>query len=349
VLRLPSRRWRSAAFKVAAAVAIASLAVAYQQETTPRTEARGAGIVSSQSADLAQSMQLVGHKGAVVAVATSDEGRWIVSAGEDATVRVWNAGSGALVRTIELDEGAPTALAVGERRALAGHKGGAIVLWDLERAEKIVTFQLGNAAIASLAFTADPSTFVVAAQDGTVALLDRRAPSAPVVLLDGRDGAGLIVTAARSRDYVATAGAERTIRLWRADGPNLVRTYRGAASEITALDISNDGRYIASATAEGTINVWSNSSSRAVRNLKAHPARIPSIAFGPDRLLATSGEDGKIKLWNLRAGRVVRALGGSNGPARALHISPDGRRVMAAGRDGLIRVWSLDQTLANGI
>jgi WD40 repeat protein len=263
-------------------------------------------------------------------------------------MRVWNAGSGALVRTIELDEGAPTALSVGERRALAGHKGGAIVLWDLERAEKIATFQLGSAPIVSLAFTADSSTFAAAAQDGTVALFDTRAPSTAAVLLDGRDGAGLIVTAARSRDYVAAAGTERTIRLWRTDGPHLVRTYRGPG-EITALDISLDGRYVAAAAADGSINVWSNSSSRAVRTLRAHQARIVAIAFGPDRLLATSGEDGKIKLWNLRAGRVLRTLAAGTVPARALGFSPDGRRVIAAGQDGLIRVWSLDQTLANGI
>ena len=179
----------------------------------------------------------------------------------------------------------------------------------------------GGAPIVSLAFTADPNTFAVAAQDGTVALYDIRAPSAAAVLLDGRDGTGLIVTAARSRDYVASAGSERTIRLWRTDGPNLLRTYRGLGSEITALDISLDGRYVAAAAADGSINVWSNSSSRAVRTLKAHKARIVAIAFGPDRLLATSGEDGKVKLWNLRAGRVLRTSEAAR-PGARLGFSP---------------------------
>ena len=349
VWRMPSRRWRAAIFKVGVAVAIASLAVFYQ-ESAPRTQARGAGMVASQTADLAQTMQLTGHKGLVVAAASSDQGRWIVSAGTDATIRVWNAGSGALVRTIELDEGVPTALAVGNRRALAGHKGGAIVLWDLEKAEKIGTFQLGTtAAVASLAFTADANEFAAASQDGSVALFDTRTPSAPAMLLDGRDGTGVIVAASQGRGFVASAGADRTVRLWRTETESLTRTYRIPTGEIAALDISSDGRYIAAATTDGSIRVWSNSSSRAIRTFKAHQSRAVAIAFGPDRLLATTSDDGKVKVWNLRAGRVVRSLSGGTGPLRTLSFTPDGRRVIGAGQDGVIRVWSLDLAPANGI
>ena len=349
VWRMPSRRWRAAIFKVGVAVTIASLAVFYQ-ESAPRTQARGAGMVASQTADLAQTMQLAGHKGPVVAAASSDQGRWIVSAGTDATIRVWNAGSGALVRTIELDEGVPTALAVGNRRALAGHKGGTIVLWDLEKAEKIGTFQLGTtAAVASLAFTADANEFAAASQDGSVALFDTRTPSVSSKLLDGRDGTGMIVTASQGRGFVASAGADRTVRLWRTETESLTRTYRIPAGEIAALDISSDGRYLAAAITDGSIRVWSNSSSRAIRTFKTHQGRAVAIAFGPDRLLATTSDDGKVKVWNLRAGKVVRSLSGGTGPLRGLSFTPDGRRVIGAGQDGVVRVWSLDLAPANGI
>ena len=340
VWRLPSRRWRSAMFKVAVAIAVASFAVAYQ-EKAPRTEARGAGVVSSQATDLAQTVQLVGHVGPVIAVGSSEQDRWIVSAGADATLRVWNAGSGALVRTIELDEGAVTALAVEERRALAGHRGGAIVLWDLERAEKVATFQQGSAPVTSLAFTNGSNTFAAATQDGSVALFDISTPSTPTVLLDGREGSGQLVAAARLRGLVVSGGADRTIRLWQTEMQSLARTYRTQGSEVTALDITADGRYLAGADADGSVRVWSNSSSRAVRTVKAHDGRITAAAFGPDRMLATAGEDGKVKLWNLRAGRVMRTFGGNTGPVRALSFSTEGRRLVSAGQDGVIRMWSL--------
>jgi serine/threonine protein kinase len=347
IWRLPSKRWRGVIFKVGAAVAIASLAVAYQ-ESMPRTQARGAGMAAVAPAELTNAVRLVGHQGPVLAAASSDQGRWIVSAGADATLRVWNAATGALVRTVTLDEGAPTALAIGERRALAGHKGGLIVLWDLERAEKIGTFHLGTAPITSLAFTSDPEVFAAAAQNGSVALFETRLPSAPSILLEARDSSAMIVTASASRGFVAAAGSERTVRLWRTDTLNLARTYRGQSGEVTALDISSDGRYVAAAMADGSIRVWPNWSSRAVRSLKAQAARATAIAFGPERLLAAASEDGKVKVWNLRAARIVRTLAGGFGGLRAVSFTPDGRRVIGAGQDGVIRVWSLDLGPANG-
>ena len=127
-------------YKLLIGLGIAGLAVAYQ-DRLPQVEGRGANVVSSQAADLAPASRIVAHRGAVTAAAVGDQGRWIVSVGSDGTLKVWNAGSGGLVRTIELDEGAATVLALEHQRALTGHKGGAVVLWDLEKAEKLAVFQ----------------------------------------------------------------------------------------------------------------------------------------------------------------------------------------------------------------
>ncbi len=133
---------------------------------------------------------------------------------------------------------------------------------------------------------------------------------------------GMIVTASLGRGFVASAGADRTVRLWRAETESLTRTYRIPAGEIAALDISSDGRYLAAAITDGSIRVWSNSSSRAIRTFKAHQGRVVAIAFGPDRLLATASDDGKVKVWNLRAGRVVRTLSGGAGAASRPELHP---------------------------
>ena len=187
-------------------------------------------------------------------MAADDQGRWIVSVGADGTLKVWNAGSGALVRTIELDEGPASALAVDQQRALTGHKGGAVVLWDLERAEKLGIFQHQEAPISALAFTGDPNQFVVAGQAGAVALFDIRTRSAPAAVFEGQEGAAQAIAIARP-GLVAAAGQDRNIRLWRTDTRGPARTWRGQGDMPSALGIAPGGRTVASGNAGGSVRL----------------------------------------------------------------------------------------------
>jgi serine/threonine protein kinase len=343
-LGMPSRKWRSLIYRLAIGLGIAGVAVAYQDKL-PHIEPRGTGVVSSQATDLSPITRITGHRGAVTAVATADQGRWIVSAGADGTLRIWNAGSGAPVREIGLDDGPATAIAVDERRALTGHKAGAIVLWDLERAEKLATFQHPQAPIAALAFTSEPDRFAVAGQAGPIALYDVRTPSAPVAVLEGQDGAQAIASA-RPSGLLAAAGQDRSLRLWRTDTYSLARSWRGYGDAPSALDMAPGGRTIASGSTGGSVRLWSASSSRPQRSFRAHEGRVTSVAFAPsDRLLASAGEDGQVKLWDLRGGRQPRVFRGHAGPVLSVAFSPDGRRIISAGQDGTIRVWGTNTTV----
>jgi serine/threonine protein kinase len=336
---IPSRGVRSNLYKLAIGLGIAALAVAYQDKL-PQYEGRGANIVSSQATDLTQVQVLTGHTGTVLAAMSGDQGRWIVSTGADGTLRVWNAGDSTLMRTIELDEGAATALAVDGRRALTGHAGGQIVLWDIEHAEKLKTFQQGNSPVVSLAFIDGGAAFVAAGKNGADAIFDMRGSSAPASMLEAQVTPGPLIAASRSRDYIVTGGFDRFVRLWKAGTRSLVRAYGVRGGELAALDIAPDGRYLASASANGSVQVWSSASSRTVRAFNATDAAVTSIAFAPaDGLLATADQMGNVKLWNLRTSRSVRTFHGHSGPVRAVSFSADGRRVISAGQDGTIRVW----------
>ena len=338
-LGFPSRRWRSLLYRLAIGLGIAGLAVAYQDKL-PQIEGRGASVVSSQATDLSPITRITGHRGAVTGLATGDQGRWIVSAGADGTLKIWNIGSGALVREIGLDDGPATAIAVDDRRALTGHKGGAIVLWDLERAEKLGLFQHQQAAISALAFTGDAGHFAAAGKSGAVALFDIRSPSAPAAVFEGQEGAHAIA-ASRWSGLLALAGQDRSIRLWRTESRSLARTWRGQGDAPSALDMAPGGRSAASGSTSGSVRVWSTSSSRPQRSFKAHEGRVTAVAFAPtDRLLVSAGEDGQVKLWDLRSGRPPRVFRGHAGPVHALAFSADGRRVISAGQDGVIRLWN---------
>jgi WD40 repeat protein len=292
-------------------------------------------------------MLLPGHRGPVVAVASAVEDGWIVSAGADATVRVWSAGSGALVRTIPLAEGPATAFAVDGRRALAGHEDGTVVLWDLDNAARLATVRHGGAAVTAVAFLGE--RLVVARRDGGVGLLDPGSPHAPVAL-DVHESGGHLIAAARVRTLLVTAGFDRTLRLWRGPEPRLVRSWRLTGNS-AAVGIAPDASYVATGSADGVVRFRRHPGLRgpgtnAVQTFKAHAGRITAMALGPSGLLASAGEDGSLKLWTLRPQRTVRALDG--GQVQSLAFSRDGRRLIAGGKDGVIRVWPVTPPVSGG-
>ncbi len=341
------RRWVSLAFKLLIGVGVASAAVA-MQDRFPHFESRGTSVPSSQSAQAPQAAivtpiaEISAHRGAISGLAYSDDGRWIVTAGEDATLKVWDATYHSLVRTLELDDGPATALALSGARALTGHANGKVVLWDLERAQKIATLQRNEAGIWAVAFTGDANHIAAASHDWKVTLWDAQQPSAPLHVLEGHENSVQSLAYAPDRRLLASGSADKTVRLWNLDTLTLQRRYRGPRDAVTAVAFSHNGRLLAGGALDGRIHVWSVLSSRRLRTLTGHKGRVASLAFAPEgKVLASAGEDGTVRLWDLKRGTTMRALTGHTGGATAVAFAPDGQHLATAGQNGVVRLWAM--------
>lgn len=334
--------WRPLVFKLLIGAGIASAAVAWQQDL-PQVQSRGSAVTSSYSVENLLIGELKGHQGSVETVSYSDDGRWIVTSGQDATLRIWDVASSKLLRTIELDDGPALTVALSGTKALTGHGNGRIVLWDLEKAEKISTFQRNEARIWSVAFSpGNPDRFAAASHDWKVALWDIHTPSAPVHIFEGHESAAQAVAFSPRGPRFASGSADKTVKLWNLTTLDTVRTYKGNRDFVTALAFSPNGRIIAAASLDGSIRLWSAFSGRLLRTLYGHKRRVGSVAFSPagDRM-ASASDDGTVRLWDVKRGRTIRTLVDGTGATNGVSFSRDGQRLAAAGSDGVVRLYSM--------
>ena len=242
-------------FKLLVGVGVASAAVA-MQDRFPQFESRGSAVTTGittgttnppppQAQALAPAPVLVtpiaefaAHRGSISGAAYTDDGRRIVTTGADGSMKIWDAAYRNLVRTIELDDGPATSLALNGARALTGHANGKVVLWNIDRAEKIATVQRNEANIWAVAFTGDPNRFAAASHDWKVTLWDARQTAAPLQVLDGHENSVQSLAYSPQLLLLASGSADKTVRVWNLDTLDLKRSYRGPRDFVTSVAFS---------------------------------------------------------------------------------------------------------------
>src|SRR5438270_426054 len=76
----------------------------------------------------------IGHNGSVIAVAFSADGRTLVSAAADGTVRLWDTQTGASIRSLSRSTTPVRALAVSTDGAVAAGSGDGVVrVWGMDK------------------------------------------------------------------------------------------------------------------------------------------------------------------------------------------------------------------------
>jgi WD40 repeat protein len=243
------------------------------------------------------------------ALAVTSNGATVLTAGTDQGVKLWNSANGNLERTLAAEGSDFSSLAISRSNAL-------VAVGGLDKTLRVFTLGDGKLqkstaspdAIRSLAFSPNDRELAVGYANGALQVVNAVfAPNQPM--------------------------------------PEFLRPMQSFShgGATTGVAVANDNRTLYSTGSDKALKAWKISSDAPSKNYP-HPGFVNAVGFQPrGSLLASGGQDGKLRLFDRIKGTQVREINAH--PTKdgtmiyAVAWTPDGKQVLTAGYDKSLRLF----------
>jgi WD40 repeat protein len=282
----------------------------------------------------------------------SPDGKFILTAGDGNTARVWNAVNGDLLATLQDDTSDITDAVFSPNgdRILTVDSAGKSQMWSVNSPQLLAVLHVDTAVVETATFSPDGQRIVTASRDGTTRVWSSEKSQ---ILATLKGHADVVASAAFSPDgrRIATASLDRTARVWNASNGRLLTIVQGHGGAVRSAVFSPDGNDIVTASDDGTARVWNAASGQLMTTLQGHGGVVWNAVFSSDgQRIFTTGDDQTARVWNNKTNQLISTLRlpGGDGKVYNAVFSADRERILTL-IEGPIANFSAEVlNLANG-
>jgi WD40 repeat protein len=285
-----------------------------------------------------------GHSDMIHAVVLSPNGRMVLTGSEDETARLWDVGSGQMVRSfVGFSIHGPHLLAFGSSGQVVIGDRQTVKVFEAATGRELRSLPVRDSERAMVS----PDARVLATAGGTLATTIRLQD-----LTTGRDitqdpaGTPAIPLAfssdgSRHLTQRRVAGVYGNLMIWDTASGKKVTTV-DHSSEVRAAALSPDGRMVALQSTDRTLVVKEVETGRVLHQLplalSAQTGRTTGFEFSRDnRFLATADSENLVRLWDLQSGRAAQTIRGT-----AVGFGGDGKTLVVGVMEGVPLLQNLD-------
>jgi cytochrome c len=229
--------------------------------------------------------------------------------------------------------------------AISGSFDTSAIVWSLtsSEAEAVLRFHVG--AVNAVAFLND-GRMVTGGEDARIALW-RPGEDKPERVFEGHTGPIVALAVSPDSKQLASGAWDQTARLWSlADGSSSV--LEGHKQNVNGVAFLPGGDALVTAGYDSTLRVWPTAENGAPTILPL-PAPLNTVAVAADGEIMAGAANGSVYFLSPKGERLGE-IAGDGVPVMALALSPDGKRIAAAGIRGTVLIidrssYSIARTL----
>lgn len=198
------------------------------------------------------------HMKGIQSLDISPDSRYIITAGVDGQLRVWNIPDLKPVANVKGHENEVWSACISPdgQYAVSGGEDGFLKVWKFPSLELSSAVKFHQRSIEYVSISPSQKYILCASADSTISIWKWGEYDKPYRVLTGHTGTVPVAIFSRDDSLVFSGGQDDYITVFDIEKGTIIYNYKGHSGDIMTLCQSPDGKYLASGSRDRTVKIW---------------------------------------------------------------------------------------------